>query len=42
MSRIEKILQSILDGTDYTDPPLSRIEALYLRLKQAFEKNGRR
>ena len=31
-SRNEKILRAIIDGTEYTDPPQSRIEALLIEL----------
>ena len=30
LSRVERILQSNIDGTPYTDKPLSRVEALLL------------
>lgn len=33
LSRSEAILTSIINGTEYTDPPLSRLEALLLELK---------
>lgn len=36
-SRDEKILASIIDGTEYTDVPQSRIEYLLLELKAAIE-----
>lgn len=32
LSRHEKILRAIIDGTEYTDPPQSRIEALLIEL----------
>lgn len=32
LSRVEKILQSKIDGTSYTDPPLSRVEKLLIDL----------
>ena len=34
------ILQAIIDGTEYTDPPQSRIEALLLELKAVIEAGG--
>ena len=34
------ILQSIIDGTAYTDPPQSRIEELLIELKQVIESGG--
>ena len=34
------ILQSIIDGTAYTDPPQSRIEELLIELKQVIEAGG--
>ncbi len=34
------ILQSIVDGTEYTDPPQSRIEDLLLQLKELIEEGG--
>lgn len=36
LSRTEEILFSIINETDYTLPPLSRIEGLLIQLKQAF------
>jgi hypothetical protein len=32
-SRLEKILKSIIDGTEYTAPPLSRLEEDFLKYK---------
>ena len=34
------ILQSIVDGTEYTDPPQSRIEDLLLQVKKVIEEGG--
>ena len=34
------ILQATIDGTEYTDPPQSRIEALLLELKAVIEAGG--
>ena len=34
------ILQSIVDGTEYTDPPQSRIEDLLLQVKEVIEDGG--
>lgn len=34
------ILQSIIDSTEYTDPPQSRIEDLLLQLKELIEEGG--
>lgn len=34
------ILQSIIDNTEYTDPPQSRIEDLLLQLKELIEEGG--
>lgn len=39
-SRNEAILDSIINGTEYTDPPQSRIEDLLLQLKAAIEECG--
>lgn len=39
MSRIESILQSIIDNTEYDDPVYSRIEFLLLELKKKMEEN---
>lgn len=39
-SRNESILQSIIDGTQYTDPPQSRIEDLLLQVKEVIEEGG--
>lgn len=39
-SRNEAILQATIDGTEYTDPPQSRIEDLLLQLKEAIEEGG--
>ena len=33
-SRNEAILESIVEGTEYTDPPQSRIEDLLLQVKE--------
>lgn len=38
--RNEAILQSIIDGTEYTDDPQSRIEELLIQLKQLIETSG--
>ena len=38
--RNENILQSTLDGTEYKDPPQSRIEDLLLQLKEMIEAGG--
>lgn len=32
-TRLEKILKSIIDGTEYTAPPLSRLEEDFLKYK---------
>ena len=37
-SRNEKILESMIEGTEYTAPPQSRIEELLLNLKESSEK----
>ena len=39
-SRNEAILQATIDGTEYTDPPQSRIENLLLELKETIEEGG--
>ena len=39
-SRNEAILQATIDGTEYTDPPQSRIEDLLLELKEVIEEGG--
>ena len=39
-SRNEAILQATIDGTQYTDPPQSRIEDLLLQLKAVIEGGG--
>lgn len=39
-SRNEAILQATIDGTEYTDPPQSRIEDLLLQLKEVIEEGG--
>lgn len=39
-SRNEAILQAMIDGTQYTDPPQSRIEDLLLELKEVIEQGG--
>lgn len=39
-SRVENILQSIIDGTEYTDPPQSRNEDLLLQVKEVIEEGG--
>lgn len=39
-SRSEQIMQSIIDGTTYTDPPLSRNEDLLLKIKNVIEQGG--
>lgn len=39
-SRNEKILESMIDGTEYTDPPQSRIEDLLLQLKEVIEHSS--
>lgn len=39
-SRDEEILASIIDGTEYTADPESRIEELLLELKEAIEGGG--
>lgn len=38
--RNEEILKSIINGTQYTDPPQSRIEDLLLQVKQVIEQGG--
>ena len=37
LSRTEEILFSILTGDPYTGPTLSRVEALWVALKDAFD-----
>ena len=39
-SRNEAILRATIDGTEYTEPPQSRIEDLLLELKAAIEAGG--
>lgn len=39
-SREELILQSMVDGTDYNEPPKSRVEYLLLQLKAIIEGGG--
>lgn len=39
-SRNEAILQATIDGTEYTDPPQSRIEDLLIELKETIEEGG--
>ncbi len=39
-SRNEDILQSIIDGTQYTDPPKSRVEDLLLQVKEVIEESS--
>lgn len=39
-SREEQILQSMIDGTDYNEPPKSRVEYLLLQLKAIIEGGG--
>lgn len=39
-SRNEAILRATIDGTEYTDPPQSRIEDLLLELKAVIEQGG--
>lgn len=39
-SRNEQILRATIDGTEYTDEPQSRIEALLLELKESIEAGG--
>lgn len=39
-STFEKIMRSIIDGTEYTDQPRSVMEALLLELKDAIEHTG--
>jgi len=38
MSRNEDILQSTVDGTEYTEEPRSRIEELLLQIKDMIEE----
>ena len=38
--RNEEILKSIIKGTPYTDPPMSRIEDLLLQVKAVIEQGG--
>ena len=40
MSRVEEILQSIIDSTEYTKEPYSRNEYLLLKLKEVIEGGG--
>lgn len=39
-SNVERILRSTIDGTEYTEEPQSRVEALLLELKTAIEGGG--
>ena len=39
-SRNEQILEAMINGTEYSDPPQSRIEALLLELKEVIEQGG--
>ena len=39
-SRNEQILRAMIDGTEYTDEPQSRIETLLLELKETIEAGG--
>lgn len=39
-SNVERILRSTIDGTEYTEEPQSRVEALLLELKAAIEGGG--
>jgi hypothetical protein len=39
-SRNEAILQATIDGTEYTNPPQSRIEDLLIELKETIEEGG--
>lgn len=38
--RNEEILQSIIDGTEYTENPQSRIEDLLIQIKRLIEDSG--
>lgn len=38
--RNAEILEAIINNTEYTDPPQSRIEALLLELKEVIEQGG--
>jgi hypothetical protein len=35
-----KILESIVNGTPYTDPPQSRVEELLIEVKEVIEEGG--
>lgn len=39
-SRNEQILRAAIDGTDYGEPPQSRIEELLIELKETIEDGG--
>lgn len=39
-SREEDILRATIDGTEYTEPPMSRVEELLIELKEAIEEGG--
>lgn len=39
-SRNEQILRAAIDGTDYGEPPQSRIEELLIELKETIEAGG--
>lgn len=39
-SRSEKILRSIIDKTEYTEEPKSRMEDLLLKVKKSIDEGG--
>lgn len=40
LSKVENILQSIIDGKEYTGIPLSRVEKLLMQVAQLIEEGG--
>ena len=39
-SNVEDILRATIDGTEYTEPPKSRVESLLVELKETIEEGG--
>ena len=39
-SNVEDILRATIDGTEYTEPPKSRVESLLVELKDKIEEGG--
>lgn len=39
-SNVEDILRATIDGTEYTEPPKSRVESLLVELKEKIEEGG--